>query len=172
MTTLALIIILLGLMVSLARYVRTNSADQLTRAVLLDLDLAIANYRRAAGTFPPITMPAGDVNEEQLSTMLLDGNRLLGETLRHALAGSKASGGDAGTTAMPDAALVRDAWGRTVGYLPHQHPLIGMAPQNRPFVFSAGPDGKYLTRQDNLYSYEQTRADEPSPRPRTSGQRE
>jgi hypothetical protein len=35
------------------------------------------------------------------------------------------------------------------------HPSVGMAPDNRFFLFSAGPDRRYLTRDDNLYSYDQ-----------------
>ena len=49
---------------------------------------------------------------------------------------------------------VLDAWGSPIVYMPSQHPLIGMAAGDRSFFFSAGPDRKYLTRQDNLYSYE------------------
>jgi hypothetical protein len=33
-------------------------------------------------------------------------------------------------------------------------PMIGMNPQGW-FFFSAGPDRQYLTRDDNLYSYDQ-----------------
>jgi hypothetical protein len=47
-----------------------------------------------------------------------------------------------------------DAWGGPVVFMAHQHPSIGMAPGDRPFFFSAGPDGRYLSREDNLYSYE------------------
>jgi hypothetical protein len=57
-----------------------------------------------------------------------------------------------------DRRTLRDAWGRPIVFMPRQHELIGLAPsqqgQDRPFFFSAGPDRKYLTRQDNLYSYE------------------
>ena len=49
---------------------------------------------------------------------------------------------------------VLDAWGSPIAYMPSQHPLIGMAAGDRSFFFSAGPDRRYLTRQDNLYSYE------------------
>jgi hypothetical protein len=49
---------------------------------------------------------------------------------------------------------VLDAWGMPVVFMPHQNPLVGMAAGDRSFFFSAGPDRRYLTRQDNLYSYE------------------
>ena len=39
-------------------------------------------------------------------------------------------------------------------YMPHMHPLIGMPFGDVHFFFSAGPDRKFLTRDDNLYSYE------------------
>ena len=57
-----------------------------------------------------------------------------------------------------DRKTLRDAWGRPIVFMPRQHSLIGLAPskegQDQYFFFSAGPDRKYLTRQDNLYSYE------------------
>jgi hypothetical protein len=40
--------------------------------------------------------------------------------------------------------------------MPAMHPAIGMAPENRYFLFSAGPDRRYLTRDDNLYSYDRS----------------
>jgi hypothetical protein len=49
---------------------------------------------------------------------------------------------------------VLDAWGSPIVFMPHQHPKVGMAAGDHSFFFSAGPDRKYLTRQDNLYSYE------------------
>ena len=38
--------------------------------------------------------------------------------------------------------------------MPSKHPLVGTAPNDRFFFFSAGPDRLYLTQGDNLYSYE------------------
>jgi hypothetical protein len=53
---------------------------------------------------------------------------------------------------------LRDAWGSPLVFMPGQHPWIGQAfsraGQDQAFFFSAGPDRKYLTRADNLYSYE------------------
>jgi hypothetical protein len=40
-------------------------------------------------------------------------------------------------------------------FMPAMNPAIGMAPQNRRFFFSAGPDRNFLTQEDNLYSYEE-----------------
>ena len=64
-----------------------------------------------------------------------------------------------------DGVTLRDAWGSAIVFMPAQHPWIGMAPKGRAqeaafFFFSAGPDRLYLTRDDNLYSYE-TVAGEP-----------
>jgi hypothetical protein len=70
--------------------------------------------------------------------------------------------------------ILADAWGNPIVFMPDQHPAIGMAPMRstglsgpttRPsaggeatfFLFSAGPDGRYLTREDNVYSYEQAK---------------
>jgi len=142
LTTLALIVIVMGLMVSLARYVRANAADELTARILRDLEQARAVYATVLAAPPPTTLPA-QVSEDSVAQQMRMSSDYPRELLRlwH------------GQVAE---AIVRDAWGQPIGYLPQQHPMIGMAPQNRPFFFSAGPDGKYLTRQDNLYSYEQT----------------
>src|SRR5688572_33170486 len=45
LTTVAVLVIVLGLMVSLARDVRTRSAERLTKDVLHRLDLLVAQYR-------------------------------------------------------------------------------------------------------------------------------
>ena len=59
---------------------------------------------------------------------------------------------------VPDSAegprTLRDPWGNFLIYMRTQHTQVGMAPEDRPFFFSAGPDRRYLTREDNLYSYE------------------
>src|SRR6185295_14335976 len=49
LTTVALLIIVLGLMVSLARYVRSRSAEDLTRRILLNLHTAMLDYTRQYG---------------------------------------------------------------------------------------------------------------------------
>ena len=51
--------------------------------------------------------------------------------------------------------MIRDAWGSPIVFMPAMHEGIGMALENRPFFFSAGPDQQYLTQENNLYSYEQ-----------------
>ena len=51
---------------------------------------------------------------------------------------------------------LRDAWGSPIVFMPAKHPWVGTAPRDKVyFFFSAGPDRDYLTRDDNLYSYEE-----------------
>ncbi len=175
-TTLSLVVIILGLAVSLARYVRTNSADQVTRKVLVELEQALQAYRKLDvqhRQYPPAAIVPDDVSEDQLNTILLENNKQLVELLRKSLSPQEnASAGAQVLKSVEGGSVARDAWGRVIGYLPHQHPQIGMANQNAPFFFSAGIDGKYFTRQDNLYSYEQPQLYEPVPLPKGTGHRE
>ena len=57
-------------------------------------------------------------------------------------------------TSIYDEVNLRDAWGTPIVFMGSYHPAVGTAPRNRYFFFSAGPDGHYLTKADNLYSYE------------------
>ena len=50
--------------------------------------------------------------------------------------------------------MIRDAWGSPIVFMPSSHTGIGLALHDRPFFFSAGPDLKYSTQENNLYSYE------------------
>src|SRR5688572_25886225 len=52
MTTVAVLVIVLGLMVSLARDVRTRSADRLTKDLLARLDTLVEQYRRPLRNLP------------------------------------------------------------------------------------------------------------------------
>ncbi len=156
LTTIALFVVVMGLMVSLARYVRSNSADQLTRAILIDLERDMAFYHARYNAYPPANAPASEIDEKTLAKQIESDAPAVARLLAMRDGPIAPSTTDAAATPSgPD--TIRDAWGRTIGYLPYHHPLVGMAPQNRPFFFSAGPDGLYLTRQDNLYSYEQSR---------------
>src|SRR3954470_17522401 len=53
LTTVAVLVIVLGLMVSLARDVRTRSAERLTKDLLARLDTLVEQYRRPLRTLPP-----------------------------------------------------------------------------------------------------------------------
>ena len=66
-------------------------------------------------------------------------------------------------TSLYDERELRDAWGMPLVFMSARHPAVGFAPGDRPFVFSAGPDRNYLTRADNLYSYESSPVTLPPP---------
>jgi hypothetical protein len=163
-TTVAALVIVMGLMVSLARYVRNTSAVELTKKLLQSLDQFSAEYAaRHSGAvlnIPPLiptTGPASGATDEQtIQKNALANNQAFVAALRsevgfnsHAFFGVPES--------IYDDNTLRDAWGTPLVYMPAMNPAIGMAPQNKPFFFSAGPDRKFLTQEDNLYSYEEPR---------------
>jgi prepilin-type N-terminal cleavage/methylation domain-containing protein len=150
LTTVAVLVIVLGLMVSLARDVRNRSAERVTKDLLAKLDRMMAQYvERSPTGLPPI---APLVSAEPDAPPIVDGPALLeaarrnNEDLARALR-AQAHGRDLAPSFF-------DAWGNPVVFMPRQHPAIGMAGGDRFFFFSPGPDGKFLTREDNLYSYE------------------
>lgn len=161
----AALVIVLGLMVSLARYVRSSSSEQLTERLLADLDRALHRYEAAHAGKPP-TLPVLLAGEETADEVTLrqratQNNRawvraLSGELLHEARP-------DVGAIADPlgelpvwlyDEVSLRDAWGTPIVLMPRGHARIGMDAEDRAFFLSAGPDRRFLTRQDNLYSYE------------------
>jgi prepilin-type N-terminal cleavage/methylation domain-containing protein len=159
LTTVAALVIVLGLMVSLARYVREQSATELTRDVLRKLDAVMGQYLAASdGRLPDVTpLLAADVtaapsDEAELAKSALANNRqfvralVTTDNLARELASLSA--------ATCDMVTVRDAWGMPIVLMPRGHPLIGMAPRDQYFFVSAGADRRYLSRADNLYSYE------------------
>jgi type II secretory pathway pseudopilin PulG len=158
LTTVAALIIVLGLMVSLARSVRSASAQQLTRDLLRKLDALMDKYQAANGRLPTIAsfIPAG---EGQLKEAALQRNAYINNRQLVAALRAEAGLGDETFGGLPDTvfndAILRDAWGTPIVYMPALHPAIGTAPQNRRFFVSAGPDGQFLTQEDNLYSYEE-----------------
>jgi prepilin-type N-terminal cleavage/methylation domain-containing protein len=170
LTTVAVLVIILGLMVSLARYVRDRSAQQLTRDLLKQLDLQMARYiDHNGGAFPPVdpilppdatTAPpdatlieAAHQNNEQFVRLLK-----LDYHIHDLEPGAVLDPFEKLPIGVYDRKTLRDAWGSPVVFMPGQQQLIGLAPsragQDQYFFFSAGPDRKYLTRDDNLYSYE------------------
>lgn len=154
LTTVALLIIVLGLMVSLARYVRRRSAEDLTRKILVNLHLAMAEYRREHGqpNLPSPVDPQANLDENALFTTAEENNRQIVRFFR-----ADKSLSDKAFKDLPlsifDSATVRDAWGMPIVYMPTMHRQIGQSPGEW-FFFSAGPDRQYLTRVDNQYSYE------------------
>jgi len=157
LTTLAGLVIVLGLMISLARHVRLVSAEVLTKDILHRLDEAMTMYVHREGMLPPNVPPFIEDNHELLSEISLqsaaEGNN---EAFVRAL---KSEGLFAGrfddlSIAYYDEARVRDAWGTPIVFMAKMHPAIGMNPRGW-FFFSAGPDRQYLTRDDNLNSYDE-----------------
>jgi prepilin-type N-terminal cleavage/methylation domain-containing protein len=155
LTTVAALVILLGLMVSLARDVRTRSANGLTGDILTKLDRLMAQYAQRTGRLPavPTVVPAyGEPLEDAVRGVAAANNAAFIRALRSTLPLTREFG-ELQLDTYSDTAL-NDAWGDPVVFMPAGHPAVGMAPQNRAFFFSAGPDRRYLTRDDNLYSYE------------------
>ncbi len=171
LTTVAVLIIVLGLMVSLARNVRDRSAQQLTRDLLRQLavlveEYAVRNDRQLPRVDAIIPVQTADKPEEaQLASLADRNNKQFVAALRpelikldkRTLGGSDSLLGQL-PLAVYDGVTLRDAWGSAIVFMPTQHHWIGLAPKSRPgqtyFFFSAGPDRRYLTRDDNLYSYE------------------
>lgn len=152
LTTVAALVIVLGLMVSLARYVRTRSAEMLTREVLSRLATlhAQADYeesRAQLAAVPPLIMAGVDLHQAAL-----DNSKAV------AAIWDQATNGEA-LERLPvsvyDGQALRDAWGTPIVFMPAGAVNVGIDPQNRDFYFSAGPDRDFGTVMDNLYSYEQ-----------------
>lgn len=173
LTTIAVLVIVLGLMVSLARYVRDRSAQQLTRDLLGRLEGLMELYMdHSGGNAPPVpslfgAQPTSGPGERAvIARNALRNNE---QTIRKLIEDFRSRTPGAAEVADPfaeqpisiyddDAGILRDSWGSPIVFMPGQHPLIGLAPsrsgQDQSFFFSAGPDRNYLTRDDNLYSYE------------------
>lgn len=160
LTTIAILVIVMGLMVSLARRVRAQSAESQTKNLLRGLDLVMGQYLDRFHQLPVIYpfVPPGlkegqPLDESQLQTNAFRNNRELRLVLLRQLNNSnRAMVADQLLSRNDD--IVRDAWGMPIVFMPTFHPAVGMAPNNRFFFLSAGPDGHFLTRDDNLYSYE------------------
>jgi hypothetical protein len=160
LTTIAVLVIVMGLMVSLARRVRAQSAELVTKNLLRSLDALMTQYvdrnhqLPAVAAFVPEGLKEGQIPDEgELQKNALKNNRELLAILRGQLHLTDRAFADQPFSIYSDAGL-RDAWGMPIVFMPSFHPAVGMAPNNRFFFVSAGPDGHFLTRDDNLYSYE------------------
>lgn len=151
-TTVAILVIVLGLMVSLARDVRTRSAQGLTRDLLAHLDHAIRAYHERVGGLPPVQPLPAEVDEALVQRHAATTNLQVVRALRLQVDLMSMLG------ELPlfvyDQRTIRDSWGSPLLFLPTHHPAIGLGVGDRPFFVSAGPDRQFLTREDNLYSYE------------------
>lgn len=161
LTTLAALIVVMGLMVSLARYVRNALAVEVTKDLLHRMDAMMQQYTSRHPGITPIVSPfvppgigPRDLpSEDVLQQTAQENNRSFVSLFRsEGLLADESFGG------LPQSiynnAMLRDAWGSPIVFMPNMHEGIGMAPQDKPFFFSAGPDQKYLTQENNLYSYE------------------
>jgi hypothetical protein len=176
LTVVAALVIVLGLMVSLAWDVRRQSSERLTKDLLVKLDRMMTQYILRHKQMPQVTplvearpsglaprplrqspRPAEDElpDDDTLLAAAELNNRDFVLALRSETTGASPDlfGPLAGS--MYDEVTLRDAWGTPIVFMPAMHPAIGMALGNRPFFFSAGPDRKFRTLEDNLYSYEQ-----------------
>ena len=155
LTTVALLIIILGLMVSLARYVRRRSAEDLTRRILINVHLAMVEYVKESHQTPEIdSFIEGRASDEAelLRTALINNRKFVQFFKSHKELSDKAFRDL--PLSVYDEATIRDAWGTPIVFMPTMHRQIGMAPGQEWFFFSAGPDRLFLTRDDNQYSYE------------------
>ena len=155
LTTVAMLIIILGLMVSLARYVRRRSAEDLTRRILINIHTAMGEYVAATHEAPAIeSFIEGKASDEATlrQTALVNNRQLVQFFKSHKELAAKAFRDL--PLSIYDEGTVRDAWGTPIVFMPAMHRQIGMAPGQEWFFLSAGPDRQYLTRDDNQYSYE------------------
>jgi len=160
LATAAVLVMALGLLVDLARHVRIQSARSLTQALLYRLDAAMAAYCASnAGAAPQVVPmmppdPRDTGDETALQRQARVNNRQFMDALL-ARPGGAALVSDLPLSIFdPQTQNLRDAWGAPIIFMAHTDAAVGMAPQGSWFFFSAGPDRKYLTRADNLYSYE------------------
>ncbi|MGF1632602.1 MAG: type II secretion system protein [Phycisphaerae bacterium] len=166
--TLAALVIVLGVVVSLSRAVRNESRQSLTRVMLRDLSLALDAYAAEHGPpvpRPPLLPPDPDTDDAPPSSQLLlaratANNRAMITALRPNLAAvgrGLPGGGGPLLGELPDrfydGRRLLDAWGTPV-ILTEPDARLGLGAAGGPFFVSAGADADYLTRGDNLYSYE------------------
>lgn len=151
------LVIVLGLMVNLARSVRVGYATDVTKDLLRQLDDAVGRYQARHGRPPDVTLLIPDetlpLEEATLRRNALRNNKEVVVTLR--------TDGELPTTLLSElpttlyaSGNLRDAWGTPIAFMPRLNRQIGMALRDRPFFVSAGPDRKFLTLEDNFYSYE------------------
>jgi hypothetical protein len=160
LTLVAVLMIALALMVGTARHVRSASANELTRKRMLALADAAgeAISRGVDPTLPTSEIPATDAEARFQQFALRSSLRLEAALNDRGTAAAKPAMTPGLATAIVAATVGRpeldDAWGRPIALMPRQEPSIGMAPDDGPFLVSAGPDGRFLTLSDNIYSYD------------------
>jgi len=165
LTTVAALVIILGLMVSLARYERRRSAENFTRDdVLARLDSLLArhdivqNKALQAALADPHMVPrliysTRDPEEPVLQHNAKLNNEEFVKTFKR-FVGPKVFDDIPLSLYNPTANTLVDAWGTPIVFMPAGALNVGISPQNRSFFLSAGPDRKFSSVVDNLYSYE------------------
>ncbi|HEY1683889.1 MAG TPA: hypothetical protein VGG19_03925 [Tepidisphaeraceae bacterium] len=155
LTTIAALVILLGLMVSLARDVRARSASAVTAELLSRLEQLMAEYQQRTGGLPAVAsiVPSDAGNDTQsVEELARENNRQFLKALSAEFPLGRQF--EQMQMATYNQGTLDDAWGEAIVFMPHSDAAIGLSPGNRFFFFSAGPDRQYLTRDDNLYSYD------------------
>ncbi len=151
----AALVIVFGLMVNLANVVRNESARDITQSLLRDLDLAMQTYVQANGGVPEIAHPLIPGTQLPGEQTLLNNAHLNSRDFVRILRAARLIPRSVSEQPQSyyDGQELRDAWGTPIVFMPHYNKFIGQA--QRPFFFvSAGPDQKFLTIADNIYSYE------------------
>jgi hypothetical protein len=159
-TTIAILVVVFVLMVNVAKQVRSRSAEALTKGLLVKLDRLVLQYMDANhGELPPVATVFGagrPIDEQSVARAARINNEEFVRILRAEPLWGKVF------VDLPisvyDQVSLRDAWGQPIVFMPAGHRAVGMAPNDRSFFFSSGPDRRYLTRMDNLYSYESAEA--------------
>jgi len=157
LTTIAALLIVLGLMMNLARHVRASSATALTKELLRRLDYAMNPIPAPRRQQPSRCRPV--YRKWPLCRRCASGPGAPISTIRR----SSACSGPitffrptVSTTCPPPATTAKACTtpgARPSCFMTRMNPAVGMAAQGW-FFFSAGPDRKYTTKSDNLYSYE------------------
>jgi hypothetical protein len=147
----AILAVAFALMAATARHVRSSSAMELTRKRMAALTQATADLMQS-GVDPrlPLDFPSTTSSDTKLEANLA---RFATESSRK-LAQTFAERTDSLLAQAVGTPELRDAWGRPIALMPQQFPVVGMAPDDGPFLVSAGPDGRFLTLSDNVYSYD------------------
>src|SRR5688572_9099028 len=166
LTTVAALVIVLGLMVSLARYERRRSAENFTRdSILARLDALLARrdivenkaLQEAladANVVPRLIRPSPRDPEEMLLQHNATANNTEFVKVFKKYVGPRAFNDFPLSLYNPTANTLVDAWGTPIVFMPSGALNVGISPQNRSFFLSAGPDRKFSSVVDNLYSYE------------------
>jgi type II secretory pathway pseudopilin PulG len=136
--TLLALVIFATLAIELAASVRRRSGEQATAAQIARVQAAAAAYRQQHGTWPNVLLMLSATERDAASPVLAARAELAAEQLADAL------------KIDPP----RDVWGSPIVLVTLPHRALGLSPGGDPFLMSAGPDGNYLTRGDNVYSYE------------------